>query len=174
MGATKRLAELYIQAHNMNNNNNSKINLSIVRFGNVLDSSGSVIPIFRKQIKFGGPITLSDLNVTRYFMTIPEASSLVIQASAMDKNEIFVLDMGKPVKILDLALKMISLSGLTVKDKFHPYGDIEIVIKGLYPGEKLHEDLLLGRNPLKTEHPKILKVKDSFVELQVLKKNLIN
>ena len=171
MGATKRLAELYIQAHNMKDNNNSKINLSIVRFGNVLDSSGSVIPIFRKQIKFGGPITLSDLNVTRYFMTIPEASSLVIQASAMDKkNEIFVLDMGKPVKILDLALKMISLSGLTVKDKFHPYGDIEIVIKGLYPGEKLHEDLLLGRNPLKTEHPKILKVKDSFVELQVLKK----
>ena len=103
MGATKRLAELYIQAHNMHNNHNSKINLSIVRFGNVLESSGSVIPIFRKQIKFGGPITLSDLNVTRYFMTIPEASSLVIQASAMEKNEIFVLDMGKPVKILDLA-----------------------------------------------------------------------
>ena len=173
MGATKRLAELYIQAHSMHNNHNSKINLSIVRFGNVLDSSGSVIPIFRKQIKFGGPVTLSDLNVTRYFMTIPEASSLVIQASAMEKkNEIFVLDMGKPVKILDLALKMINLSGLTVKDKFHPYGDIEIVIKGLYPGEKLHEDLLLGRDPLKTEHPKILKVKDSPIELEVLKKKL--
>ena len=171
MGATKRLAELYIQAHNSLDNNNSKINLSIVRFGNVLDSSGSVIPIFRKQIKYGGPITLSDLDATRYFMTIPEASSLVIQASAMDKkNEIFVLDMGKPVKILDLAIKMISLYGLTIKDKFHPYGDIEIVIKGLYPGEKLHEDLLLGEDPIRTEHPQILKVKDSFVELQSLKK----
>ena len=95
----------YIQAHNMKDNNNSKINLSIVRFGNVLDPSGSVIPIFRKQIKFGGPITLSDLNVTRYFMTIPEASSLVIKHQQWIKNEIFVLDMGKPVKILDLALK---------------------------------------------------------------------
>ena len=109
MGATKRLAELYIQA--LNKINDKNINLTIVRFGNVLDFSGSVIPIFKNQIKYGGPVTLSDLNVTRYFMTIPEASSLVIQASALTKkDEIFVLDMGKPIKILDLALKMISLS----------------------------------------------------------------
>jgi FlaA1/EpsC-like NDP-sugar epimerase len=173
MGATKRLAEMYIQAFNVFNKDSVDINLTIVRFGNVLDSSGSVIPIFKKQIKYGGPLTLSDLNVTRYFMTIPEASSLVIQASAMDKkDEIFVLDMGKPIKILDLAYKMISLSGLTVKDKLHPYGDIEIVIKGLYPGEKLHEDLLVGTNPIPTEHPKILKVKDTFVEFKELEKKL--
>ena len=173
MGATKRLAEMYIQAFNVFNKDSVDINLTIVRFGNVLESSGSVIPIFKKQIKYGGPLTLSDLNVTRYFMTIPEASSLVIQASAMDKkDEIFVLDMGKPIKILDLAYKMISLSGLTVKDKLHPYGDIEIVIKGLYPGEKLHEDLLVGTNPIPTEHPKILKVKDTFVEFKELEKKL--
>lgn len=173
MGATKRLAEMYLQAFNQLNNFNSKTNCTIVRFGNVLESSGSVIPIFREQIKNGGPLTLSHNDVTRYFMTIPEASSLVIQASAMSKkDEIFVLDMGKPIKILDLALKMISLSGHTVKDKFHPYGDIEIVIKGLYPGEKLHEDLLIGKNPLPTEHPKILKVKDSFIEFKELEKKL--
>ena len=174
MGATKRLAEMYLQAFNQLNNFNSKTNCTIVRFGNVLESSGSVIPIFREQIKNGGPLTLSHNDVTRYFMTIPEASSLVIQASAMSKkDEIFVLDMGQPIKILDLALKMISLSGHTpVKDKFHPYGDIEIVIKGLYPGEKLHEDLLIGKNPLPTEHPKILKVKDSFIEFKELEKKL--
>lgn len=173
MGATKRLAEMYVQAFNEFNNNVEDINLTIVRFGNVLDSSGSVIPIFKKQIKNGGPITLSDLNVTRYFMTIPEASSLVIQASSMiKKNEIFVLDMGKPIKILDLAHKMISLSGLTIKDKLNPYGDIEIVIKGLYPGEKLHEDLLLGKDPIPTEHPKILKVKETFFEFKELERKL--
>ena len=173
MGATKRLAEMYLQAFNKLNNFNSKTSCTIVRFGNVLESSGSVIPIFRKQIKNGGPITLSHNEVTRYFMTIPEASSLVIQASAMSKkDEIFVLDMGKPTKILDLALKMISLSGLTVKDRLHPYGDIEIVIKGLYPGEKLHEDLLIGKNPLPTEHPKIIKVKDSIIEFKELEKKL--
>ena len=106
-------------------------------------------------------------------MTIPEASSLVIQASAMTKkDEIFVLDMGEPIKILDLALKMISLSGPTVKDKLHPYGDIEIIIKGLIPGEKLHEDLLIGKNPSSTEHPKILKVKDTFIDYDELLKKL--
>lgn len=173
MGATKRLAEMYIQAINRSNIFNVNTNLTIVRFGNVLESSGSVIPIFKKQIKYGGPLTLSHQDVTRYFMTIPEASSLVIQASAMSKkDEIFVLDMGKPIKILDLAFKMISLSGLTVKDKSNPYGDIEIVIKGLYPGEKLHEDLLIGKNPLPTEHPKILKVKDLFIEYVELEKKL--
>lgn len=169
MGASKRLSEIYLQALNSSKNLNTKTNLTIVRFGNVLDSSGSVIPIFKKQIQYGGPITLSDPNVTRYFMTIPEASSLVIQASAMsEKGEIFVLDMGKPIKIFDLAVKMISLSGLTVKDHNNSNGDIKIVIKGLYPGEKLHEDLLIGTNPINTEHPKILKVKDSFVEFEEL------
>ena len=113
MGATKRLSEMYLQAINKLH---SDTNFTIVRFGNVLESSGSVIPIFKKQIQYGGPITLSDLNVTRYFMSIPEASSLVIQSSAMSQEgEIFVLDMGKPIKILNLAEKMIRLSGLTVK-----------------------------------------------------------
>ncbi len=171
MGATKRLSEIYLQA--LSQKSNSKTNFTIVRFGNVLDSSGSVIPIFKKQIQYGGPITLSDSNVTRYFMTIPEASSLVIQASAMSKKgEIFVLDMGKPIKIFDLAIKMIRLSGRTVKDNNNRNGDIEIIIKGLYPGEKLHEDLLIGNNPLPTEHPKILKVKDNFIELDELNKKL--
>ena len=174
MGASKRLSEIYIQAINKSNNYNKQIiDLTIVRFGNVLDSSGSVIPIFKKQIRNGGPVTLSDLNVTRYFMTIPEASSLVIQASGMRKNdEIFVLDMGQPIKILDLATKMINLSGFRVKDKLNPHGDIEIVIKGLLPGEKLHEDLLIGNDPISTEHPKILKVRDAVVELDELEKKL--
>lgn len=174
MGASKRLSEMYIQAINkFNNYNKDIIDLTIVRFGNVLDSSGSVIPIFKKQIRNRGPVTLSDPNVTRYFMTIPEASSLVIQASGMPKNdEIFVLDMGKPIKILDLATKMINLSGFRVKDKLNPYGDIEIVIKGLFPGEKLHEDLLIGNDPISTEHPKILKVRDAVVELEDLEEKL--
>ena len=171
MGATKRLSEIYVQA--LSQNLISKTNFSIVRFGNVLDSSGSVIPIFKKQIQYGGPLTLTDPNVTRYFMTIPEASSLVIQASAMSKKgDIFVLDMGKPIKILDLAVKMIRLSGRSIKDKNNKNGDIEIFIKGLYPGEKLHEDLLIGNNPLPTEHPKILKVKDDYIELDNLNKKL--
>ena len=173
MGATKRLAEMYMQALNKFNDYNLSSNLTIVRFGNVLDSSGSVIPIFKNQIKSGGPLTLSDYNVTRYFMTIPEASSLVIQASAMKKkDEIFVLDMGKPVKIFDLAHKMISLSGLTLKDDLNPFGDIEVVIKGLEPGEKLHEDLLLGKNIETTEHPKIFKVSEPFVEFKELEKKI--
>jgi FlaA1/EpsC-like NDP-sugar epimerase len=173
MGATKRLAEIYIQALNKFNDYNLSSNLTIVRFGNVLDSSGSVIPIFKNQIKSGGPLTLSDYNVTRYFMTITEASSLVIQASAMKKkDEIFVLDMGKPIKIFDLANKMISLSGLTVKDDLNPFGDIEINIKGLEPGEKLHEDLLIGKNIEPTEHPKILKVREPFIELKELEKKI--
>lgn len=171
MGATKRLSEMYVQA--ICQNLNSKTNFTTVRFGNVLDSSGSVIPIFKRQIQYGGPLTLSALDVTRYFMTIPEASSLVIQASAMSKKgDSFVLDMGKPVKIFDLANKMIRLSGKTIKDKNNKKGDIEIVIKGLYPGEKLHEDLLIGNNPQPTEHPKILKVKDNFIDLDNLNKKL--
>ena len=171
MGATKRLSEIYVQA--LSQDFNTKTNFTIVRFGNVLDSSGSVIPIFKKQIQYGGPLTLSASNVTRYFMTIPEASSLVIQASAMSKKaEIFVLDMGKPIKIFDLATKMIRLSGKTIKDENNKNGDIEITIKGLYPGEKLHEDLLIGNNPIPTRHPKILKVKDNYIELTILNKKL--
>ena len=173
MGASKRLAEIYLQSINQYTKDKSITNLSIVRFGNVLDSSGSVIPIFKKQILYGGPITLSHRDATRYFMTIPEASALVIQASAMVKNnEIFVLDMGKPIKILDLAVKMIRFSGLSLKDKSNPNGDISIMIKGLYPGEKLHEDLLIGKNPLPTEHPKIIKVNDSLIEFEILDKKI--
>ena len=127
MGATKRLSEMYLQALNKLN---IDTNLTIVRFGNVLESSGSVIPIFKKQIQFGGPITLSDKNVTRFFMTIPEASSLVIPSAMSKKGEIFVLDMGTQ-KILDLAEKMVRLSGLTVKDQHNLNGDIEIVLKVL-------------------------------------------
>ena len=124
-----------------------------VRFGNVLGSSGSVVPLSREQIKNGGPITLTHADITRYFMTIPEASQLVIQAGAMAKGgDVFVLDMGQSVKIMDLARRMIELSGLTVKDEQNPDGDIEIEITGLRPGEKLYEELLIGDNPKPTSH----------------------
>lgn len=125
---------------------------SMVRFGNVLGSSGSVVPKFRQQIRDGGPITLTHPEVTRYFMTIPEAAQLVIQAGAMAKGgDVFVLDMGQPVKIMDLARRMVELSGLTVKDEQSPEGDIEIAVTGLRPGEKLYEELLSGDNPKPTE-----------------------
>ena len=172
MGATKRLAELILQALNHNDqltNNNKKTKFSIVRFGNVLESSGSVIPKFREQIKNGGPITLTHKDVTRYFMTIPEASQLVIQAGAMAKGgDVFVLDMGNPIKIYDLAIKMIELSGLTVKNFSQKKGDIEIKITGLRPGEKLFEELLLSKNPIKTKHPKIFKSKEPFIKYDKL------
>ena len=162
MGASKRLAELCVQGINKDKIN-SKLKLSIVRFGNVIDSSGSVIPKFRKQIQNGGPVTLTHKDVTRYFMTIPEAAQLVIQAGAIsDGNDLFVLDMGKPVKISDLLQKIIKLSGLIVKDEKKPDGDIEIKIIGLRPGEKLYEELLLGKNPIQTSHTKILKAQDPF------------
>jgi FlaA1/EpsC-like NDP-sugar epimerase len=130
----------------------------MVRFGNVLDSSGSVIPLFKKQIKNGGPVTVTDRNVIRYFMTIEEASLLVIQAGSMNKSsgDVFLLDMGKPVKILDLEKKMITLSGLEIKDSDHPNGDIEIIFTGLRSGEKLYEELLIGDKVLKTNHKLIL------------------
>lgn len=174
MGASKRLAEICIQGLN---NRNKKIitNFAIVRFGNVLESSGSVIPKFKKQIKEGGPITLTHLDVTRYFMTISEAAQLVIQAGAMGKNsEVFVLDMGESVKISDLVHKMIKLSGFTVKDVKNPNGDIEIKITGLRPGEKLFEELLIGDNPQKTRHGKILKAQDDFIPFDQLKIDLDN
>ena len=137
MGATKRVAELVLQALAKRPHNTC---LTMVRFGNVLDSSGSVIPLFKKQIKQGGPITVTDVNMVRYFMTISEAVELVIQAGAMSKGgDVFVLDMGEPVKIYDLAVKMIQLSGLQVLDDNNPDGDIEIIYTGLRPGEKLYE-----------------------------------
>jgi FlaA1/EpsC-like NDP-sugar epimerase len=172
MGATKRLAELILQALAHEVKNGETI-FSMVRFGNVLDSSGSVVPLFRKQIREGGPITLTHPEVTRYFMTIPEAAQLVIQAGAMAKGgEVFVLDMGQPVKIADLAHHVISLSGLELKNEENPEGDIEIEITGLRPGEKLYEELLIGENPEITSHPRILKANEEFMEITLLQKKL--
>ena len=177
MGATKRFAELILQALNHSNESRDQdkfiTKFSIVRFGNVLDSSGSVIPKFRDQIKNGGPITLTDKKVTRYFMTIKEASQLVIQAGAISKGgDVFVLDMGEPIKIYDLASKMIELSGLSIKDSFNKKGDIEIVVTGLRPGEKLCEELLLSDRPTKTIHPKIFRSQEPFIKLVELNKEI--
>jgi len=173
MGASKRLAEICIQALYHNQDNHTKF--AIVRFGNVLQSSGSVIPKFKKQIKEGGPVTLTHPEVTRYFMTITEAAQLVVQAGAMSEGcEVFILDMGKSVKIKDLIYKIIKLSGLTVKDTKNLDGDIEIKITGLRPGEKLYEELLIGDNPQKTYHEKIQKAQDPFTPFNQLKIDLDN
>ena len=196
MGASKRVAEIIIQSiasevelsFDFLNGDNSdsfvnKTNFSIVRFGNVLNSSGSVIPLFQKQIKNGGPITITDMNIERYFMTISEATQLVMQSGAMsDDNhvaEVFVLNMGDPVKIIDLAYRMIQMCGLNVKDKHNPHGDIEIKEIGLRTGEKLYEELLIGNNTHPTEHVKILKANEVFlnwdklyVKMVSLKKSL--
>ena len=162
MGATKRLAEMVIQA--MQEHHEGRTCFSIVRFGNVIDSSGSVIPKFRQQIQEGGPVTVTHPEVTRFFMSIPEAAQLVIQAWSLAKGgEVFILDMGKPIKILDLARRMISLSGLTVQSDDDPEGDIEIAITGLRSGEKLYEELLIGDNPMPTSHPRIMKANEQFV-----------
>ena len=143
---------------------------TMVRFGNVLDSSGSVIPLFKKQIEEGGPVTVTDENIVRYFMTIPEAVELVIQASAMGQGgDVFVLDMGEPVRINDLAIKMIQLSGLQVRDKDNPDGDIEIKFIGLRPGEKLFEELLVGDNTQKTENPLIMRAEEIMIDWKLLK-----
>ena len=165
MGASKRLAEMALQAlAGTQAGTQSGTKFSMVRFGNVLGSSGSVVPKFRQQIRDGGPITLTHPEVTRFFMTIPEAAQLVIQAGAMAKGgDLFVLDMGQPVKIMDLARRMVELSGLTVKDEQHPEGDIEIAVTGLRPGEKLFEELLIGDNPKSTEHPRIMKAHEEFI-----------
>ena len=161
MGASKRLSEMALQALAATT---SGTKFSMVRFGNVLGSSGSVVPKFRQQIRDGGPITLTHPEITRYFMTIPEASQLVIQAGAMAKGgDVFVLDMGQSVKIMDLARRMIELSGLTVKDAHNPDGDIEIEITGLRPGEKLYEELLIGDNPKPTSHSRIMKAHEEFI-----------
>jgi len=173
MGATKRLAEMVLQALAEVNAAvvaqggrapTTKTTFSMVRFGNVLGSSGSVVPLFREQIKNGGPITLTHADITRYFMTIPEAAQLVIQAGAMGQGgDVFVLDMGQPVKIIDLARRMVELSGLTVRDESYAEGDIEITVTGLRPGEKLYEELLIGDNPKPTQHARIMKAHEQFL-----------
>lgn len=165
MGASKRLAEMALQAMAAKGAvTQSTTKFSIVRFGNVLGSSGSVVPRFRQQIRDGGPVTLTHADITRYFMTIPEAAQLVIQAGAMAKGgDVFVLDMGEPVKIIDLAKRLIELSGLTLKNEQKPDGDIVIETIGLRPGEKLYEELLIGENPEPTSHPRIIKAREDFL-----------
>lgn len=173
MGASKRLAELTLQA--MHDQGGSTC-YSMVRFGNVLGSSGSVVPLFRRQVASGGPVTITDPEITRYFMTIPEAAQLVLHAGAMARGgDVFVLDMGEPVKIIDLARNIIELSGLTVRDASHPDGDIEIRTIGLRPGEKLYEELLIGNDPAPTSHPRILRAHEKFMpwsRLSVMLDNL--
>ncbi|MDA9801493.1 polysaccharide biosynthesis protein [Candidatus Pseudothioglobus singularis] len=189
MGASKRVAELILQAlsnetdlifdqvNNETFENNTQF--SMVRFGNVLGSSGSVVPLFRRQIQQGGPITLTHKDITRFFMTVSEASQLVMQTAAMkgkNKNasQVYVLDMGKPVKIINLAKRMVELSGLRIKDKDFPQGEIEIQITGLRKGEKLYEELLIGNNPIKTSNPKILKASEEFFKWAILEKKIQN
>ncbi len=167
MGATKRSAELVLQALA---DKQSITRFSIVRFGNVLDSSGSVIPLFKQQIKKGGPITVTHKDIIRYFMTIPEAVELVLQAGSMSSGgDVFVLDMGKPVRIKDLAEKMIRLSGLEVKDEFNTHGDIDIIYTGLRPGEKLYEELLIGDKVTETENPLIMRAVEDMLDWEELK-----
>ena len=186
MGASKRLAEMVLQALNeaklnadlpalkvINSHTSTRICFSMVRFGNVLGSSGSVVPLFRDQIKNGGPITLTHPDITRYFMTIPEAAQLVIQAGSMGSGgDVFVLDMGEPVRIYDLATRIVELSGLSLRNEKTPHGDIEIKVTGLRPGEKLYEELLIGDNPKPTQHPRILKAHEKFVPWEQLQGQL--
>jgi len=162
MGASKRLCELIVQARA---SAQSRTTFAAVRFGNVLGSSGSVVPRFREQIARGGPVTVTHRDVTRYFMTIPEAAQLVIQAGAMAVGgEVFLLDMGSPVKIVELAKAMIELSGLSARDDANPEGDVELVETGLRPGEKLYEELLIGADSIPTEHPRIVKAHERMIE----------
>ncbi|MBY3083322.1 polysaccharide biosynthesis protein [Rhizobium laguerreae] len=174
MGASKRLAEMVLQALAAESAiDKMRTNFSMVRFGNVLGSSGSVVPLFRQQIKEGGPVTLTHPDITRYFMTISEASQLVIQAGAMaEGGDVFLLDMGEPVRIADLARKMVELSGLAVRDEDNPEGDIELSVTGLRPGEKLYEELLIGDNPETTEHPRIMKAREDFLSWPELSRRL--
>lgn len=163
MGASKRLAELGIQA--LASTSPATV-FSLVRFGNVLGSSGSVVPLFRKQIAGGGPVTVTHPEITRYFMSIPEAAQLVIQASSMARGgEVFVLDMGEPIKVLDLAKRMIALSGLKLRTADEPEGDIEITFSGLRPGEKLYEELLIGNDPVETAHPRVMMASEEYLSL---------
>ncbi|QKJ65563.1 polysaccharide biosynthesis protein [Deefgea piscis] len=167
MGASKRMAELALQAYALDPSVTTRF--SMVRFGNVLGSSGSVVPLFRKQIMAGGPVKVTHPEINRFFMTIPEASQLVIQAGAMGgSGEVFVLDMGQPVRIVDLARRMIHLTGFTVKDDANPAGDIAIEFSGLRPGEKLYEELLIGDNVSGTEHARIMKANEQCLTLDEL------
>lgn len=173
MGATKRIAELVIQMHAKEDQ--VKTRISMVRFGNVLGSSGSVVPLFKEQIKNGGPVTVTHPEVTRYFMTIPEAAQLVLQAGAMsEQGDVFVLDMGEPVKIVDLATKMINLSGFEVINPITGAGDIAIEFVGLRPGEKLYEELLIGTNTAPTNHPRIMRAQEKYIELKELIPHLMS
>jgi FlaA1/EpsC-like NDP-sugar epimerase len=170
MGATKRGAELALQALNQVS---PATCFSMVRFGNVLGTSGSVVPLFRRQIRNGGPVTLTDRRITRYFMTAPEAAELVLQAGAMARGgEVFVLDMGAPVRIAELARNMIELTGLTVRSPENPDGDVEVVEIGLRPGEKLYDELLIGSNPSRTAHPRILTADEAFQPIDQLRPRL--
>ncbi len=162
MGATKRLAEMTLQALQ---DRQSSVRFCMVRFGNVLASSGSVVPLFREQIRKGGPVTVTHRDIIRYFMTIPEAAQLVIQAGAMAKGgDVFVLDMGEPVKIQNLARRMIHLMGLTVRDEANPDGDIQIEYTGLRPAEKLYEELLIGTDVSGTQHPRIMRASEDYLD----------
>lgn len=170
MGATKRIAEMCVQ---MYSDKMPRTKFSMVRFGNVLGSSGSVVPLFKEQIKAGGPITVTHPEITRYFMTIPEACELVLQAAAMAHGgDLFVLDMGEPIKIVDLAKNIIKLSGYTVRDEENPEGDIAIEFVGLRPGEKLYEELLIGNNVSHTEHPRIKRAQEDSLESENLCQHL--
>ena len=185
MGSTKRLAEMALQALSQepapvlfdgqsNVAHVNKTRFTMVRFGNVLGSSGSVIPLFRKQIKSGGPLTVTHPKITRYFMTIPEAAQLVIQAGSMGQGgDVFVLDMGEPVRIAELAEKMIHLSGLSVRSEKNPHGDVAIEFSGLRPGEKLYEELLIGDNVVATGHPMIMSANEDFIAWEQLKSKLL-
>ncbi len=171
MGASKRFAELVLQG--LSSRGDSTV-FTMVRFGNVLGSSGSVVPLFREQIKNGGPVTVTHKDIIRYFMTIPEAAQLVIQAGAMGKGgDVFVLDMGEQVKIAELAERMIHLLGFSVKDSKNPQGDIEINYSGLRPGEKLYEELLIGENVAGTNHPKIMTADEEFLPWPEMQRALI-
>ena len=175
MGATKRLSEIIVQyyANEVKKNNLNNKKFSIVRFGNVLGSSGSVVPLFKKQIENGGPVTVTDEAVVRYFMTIPEAVELVLESANLSKGgEVFLLDMGEPVKILELAKQMIRLSGLKVKDADNLDGDIEIIFTGLKPGEKLFEELIIDAKSEKTKNPLIFKANEKGFENELLLENL--
>lgn len=184
MGSTKRLAEMILQALSHERepllfgvkdgiSRSNKTRFTMVRFGNVLGSSGSVIPLFHKQIKAGGPLTVTHPKITRYFMTIPEAAQLVIQAGSMGLGgDVFVLDMGEPVKIIELAKKMIHLSGMSARSESNPHGDISIEFTGLRPGEKLYEELLIGDDVVQTEHPMIMSANEDFIPWEQLKAQL--
>jgi len=173
MGASKRFAELILQGLSNNKSLSETTRFTMVRFGNVLGSSGSVVPLFREQIAKGGPITVTDPRIIRYFMSIPEAAELVIQAGALGQGgDVFVLDMGEPVRIVDLAKRMIHLSGFIEKDDLHPEGDLEIQFTGLRSGEKLYEELLIGNNVSDTQHQKIMRAEEKIIEWTVLEKIL--